>query len=49
VDELRVHVSPVILGSGTRLFEGMEPTLLEQVSGRTSPQATHITYRVRRG
>ena len=49
VDELRVHLSPVILGSGTRLFEGMAPTLLEQVSGRTSPQATHITYRVRRG
>ena len=48
IDELRVHVSPVILGSGTRLFEGMAPTLLEQVNGRTSPQATHITYRVRR-
>jgi dihydrofolate reductase len=48
IDEIRVHISPVLLGAGTRLFDGVEPTLLEQVRGRTSPQATHIVYRVRR-
>jgi dihydrofolate reductase len=48
VDELSVHVTPVLLGAGTRLFEelGTPPPRLEQVQVRESPYATHIRYRV---
>ena len=30
VDELRIHVSPVLLGGGTRLFDLVGPTTLVQ-------------------
>ena len=44
VDQLQLHLSPVLLGAGTRLFDGGEPTQLEQVDVRVSPHATHLTY-----
>lgn len=43
-DELRIHVAPILLGAGTRLFEGAARRELEQLSVRWSPMATHITY-----
>jgi dihydrofolate reductase len=46
VDELRLHLSPVILGGGTPLFEGASPRALRQIHVRTSGHATHLTYRV---
>jgi dihydrofolate reductase len=46
VDELRLHVSPLTLGAGTRLFEGVPPLSLEQVSSRAATAVTHLTYRV---
>ncbi|RYP86294.1 riboflavin biosynthesis protein RibD [Nocardioides guangzhouensis] len=47
VDELRLHVVPLTLGAGTRLFEGVGQLDLEQVSSRAATQVTHVTYRVR--
>ena len=47
VDELRLHIAPLTLGGGTRLFEGVPPLDLEQVSARAATQVTHVTYRVR--
>ena len=47
VDELRLHVAPLTLGAGTRLFEGVPPLELEQVTSRAASQVTHVTYRVR--
>jgi dihydrofolate reductase len=46
LDELHLHVAPVLLGSGVRLFERPErrPIELERVVG--SPQVTHLQYRV---
>ena len=45
LDELQVHVAPVFLGAGTRLFDGAAPSTLEIVDTVATPQATHIHYR----
>jgi len=46
VDELRMHIAPVTLGAGERLFDGVPPRTLTQVSSRAASLATHIVYRV---
>jgi dihydrofolate reductase len=46
VDELRLHISPVLLGGGTPLFDGATPRALRQIHVRVSGQATHATYRL---
>lgn len=46
IDELRLHIVPLTLGSGTRLFEGVPPLRLEQLSSRAATQVTHLRYRV---
>ena len=50
VDEIDVSISPVILGGGERLFEGLERggLELEQVLAVDGPGVTHIKYLVRR-
>jgi dihydrofolate reductase len=47
VDELRIHVAPVLLGRGVRLFEplGVEPLRLETARVASSPHAVHVTFR----
>lgn len=45
-DELRIHLSPVLLGSGTPLFDGGEFRQLTQERVQVSAQATHLTYRL---
>jgi dihydrofolate reductase len=48
VDEIAVHVVPVLLGAGSRLFEhlGPEAIELERIELIASPQATHLRFRV---
>jgi len=47
IDELYLHISPVLLGAGERLFDGVSSSLeLEPVHVQTSPAVTHIHYRV---
>lgn len=50
VDAITLHTAPVLLGSGVRLFDGVDPRRLslEQTEVSHSPLATHVTYRVRR-
>ncbi|WP_077798047.1 dihydrofolate reductase family protein [Streptomyces sp. JHA26] len=47
VDELQLHVVPVLLGGGLRLFEGLGARRrdLEQVRVVETPLATHLKYR----
>lgn len=46
VDELRIHVAPVLLGGGTRLLDDVGGVELEQAEARSGSAATHLTYRV---
>ncbi|WP_353945527.1 dihydrofolate reductase family protein [Streptomyces sp. HUAS MG91] len=50
VDEFSIALSPVLFGSGIRLFEGVDAgrVALEQIRSEPSPRATHVTYAVRR-
>jgi dihydrofolate reductase len=45
IDELTLDVSPVLLGSGERIFDGVESFDFEPVEVLHSPLATHIRYR----
>ncbi len=47
VDELELHVVPLLLGGGARLFEGIGPDLeLEQIRVVQAPGVAHLKYRV---
>ncbi len=48
LDEVLLNVAPVMLGSGTRLFENLEGAAigLERTQVVEGPDATHIRYRV---
>lgn len=45
VDELTLDVAPVLLGSGERMFDGVEAFDYEPVEVLHSPLSTHIRYR----
>lgn len=46
IDELRLHVAPVILGSGERLFDGVGPLKLTPIARSGTDLVTHIRYRL---
>ena len=47
LDELHLHVVPIVLGGGARLFEGVEPgRKLEIARVIEAPGVTHLMYRV---
>lgn len=49
LDELQIHVMPVLFGDGRRLFEVLPSRIeLEIVRVIDTPEATHIRYRIRR-
>jgi dihydrofolate reductase len=48
LDELQIHVAPLFLGGGVRLFDRLDPTVdLEATRVIDSPTVTHLRYRVR--
>lgn len=50
VDSLHLHVAPVVLASGTRLFDDLTgPITLERTEIVESQYATHLRFRVIRG
>ena len=48
IDEMQIHIAPLLLGDGVRLFDdlGAERPVLEVVRVIESPLVTHIRYRV---
>ena len=47
VDEIRVHVVPVLIGGGTPLFGALESSItLERTEALVTPAATHLRFRV---
>jgi dihydrofolate reductase len=51
LDELQIHLAPVLLGSGTRLFERLEIDAehgldLQKTRVIDSPAVTHLQFRV---
>jgi dihydrofolate reductase len=46
IDELTLDIAPVLLGSGERIFDGVDDPGLELIEVIDSPLATHVRYRV---
>jgi dihydrofolate reductase len=48
LDELHLHIVPIVLGGGERLLEDIGDPVLEPVEVLASPAVTHVKYRVTR-
>jgi dihydrofolate reductase len=48
LDEMQIHLIPVLLGDGVRLFEDLDPRRIELKRTRTieTPSATHLRFAV---
>ena len=46
LDELYLHIVPIVLGAGERLLENVGEPIVEPVKVVASPAVTHIKYRV---
>ena len=48
LDEIHIHLVPVLLGEGVRLFDNLSstPTQLERIRVVDTPNVTHLYYRV---
>jgi dihydrofolate reductase len=46
LDELRLHIAPIVLGDGERLLANVGELRMTPVKVVASPSVTHITYRI---
>jgi dihydrofolate reductase len=45
IDELRIHIAPVVLGSGEALFSDLKGLAFEMASSRSTSLVTHVTLK----
>jgi dihydrofolate reductase len=48
LDELQIHVVPILLGGGVRLLENLGDTKLEKIRVIDSPLVTHLRFRIKK-
>ena len=47
IDELELHVAPILLGGGAHLFDGVGPNVkLEELRVIEAPRVAHLKYRI---
>ena len=47
LDEIQIHLIPIFLGRGTRLFDHLDrPFELERIQLTEAPELTHIGFRI---
>ena len=46
LDELHLHIVPIVLGAGERLLENVGDPVLEPIAVVASPAVTHVNYRL---
>ncbi len=46
LDELEIHLVPILLGSGTRLFDNLGALKLEKTAAKDTPAVTHLRYKI---
>jgi dihydrofolate reductase len=46
VDQLYLHVTPLVVGAGERLWDGLDDMRFEPFEVTSSPAVTHVRYRV---
>ena len=46
VDEIKIHLAPMLLGAGIWLFDDVGPMTFERTRVVESPFTTHLWYRV---
>ena len=45
LDRIELHVAPILLGGGTRLFDGAQFRQLELIEAASSPRVAHLSFR----
>jgi dihydrofolate reductase len=46
LDELESHLIPILLGSGTHLFDNLGALKLEKTAAKDTPAVTHLRYKI---
>jgi len=47
LDEIWLHIAPLTLGAGERLFDGVPPLTLEPLESRATKLVIHVRYRIK--
>lgn len=48
LDELQIHLVPILLGGGTRLLDNVAEVKLEKIKVIDSPEVTHLKFRLKK-
>jgi riboflavin biosynthesis pyrimidine reductase len=46
LDEIQIHLAPVMLGTGVRMFDGVDTQRLAPISVVDAGDVVHLRYRV---